>query len=150
MTYLNLLLFFPFAALARSNSETEHGRIACASIEHTSKVPQEIEAIGVFFPTEIENAKAAIMSIDYVNNETLLLGTSVNFHAADDHEIENNATSKGYSLTYFYLNVSQVHNVQITIDYHFPKAKEGGMMMCGSRRNYKLSDLLANKNEHGN
>jgi hypothetical protein len=145
MKYLAFLLLFPFATLACSTDPDDNELTPYATIVNSAKVAQEIEAIGIFVPSEVENAQASSMNIAYFNGEKLMLQTSINTDAADETDIKIDPNVKDYSISYFYLNMSQVSNVQVTVHYRFPPTKDGGMIMCGPMRNYKLSDLMANK-----
>ncbi len=136
---------FPLATFACSSAPDKNELIPYASILNPAKTPQEIEAIGVFVPSKVENAYASTVSIAYFNGENLMLQTSINTDLADETDIKIDPSVKGYSISYFYLNMSQVDNVEITVHYRFPPTKDGGMIMCGPSRNYKLSDLMANK-----
>jgi hypothetical protein len=145
MKYLAFLLLFPFAILACSTDSDINELTPYALIVNPAKVPQDIEEIGVFVPSEVENAKALSMNIAYFNGEKLMLQTSINIDVLDDTDMEIYQNVKGYSIAYFYLNMSQVDNVLITVNYRFPRTKGGGMIMC-EKRSYKLSDLMAKKN----
>jgi hypothetical protein len=77
-----------------------------------------------------------------------MLQTSINIDVADDTDMKIYHNVKGYRTAYFYLNMSQEDNVPVTVNYRFPRTKDGGMIMCG-KRNYKLSDLMVKKPNKG-
>lgn len=145
MKYLAFLLLFPFTIWACSTSSGANELVTYASIVDPTNMPNEVEAIGIFVPSEVEKAKASSISINYLNGETLMLQTSIGVNEANDWELQTNPDLKGYSIAYFYLNMSQVNNIQITVYYRFPDTKSGGVIMCGPMRNYKLSDLMTVK-----
>ena len=150
MKYLAILFLFPFSIWACSHSSDVNELVAYASIMEPTPFPKQVEAIGIFIPSEIDNAQASLMYINYVNEDKLMLKTSTSVSKASDWELESNPVLEGYSISYFYLNPSQVNNIQITVYYHYPKTKDGSIAMCGPVRNHKLSDLMAVKPNKAN
>ncbi|RXF01464.1 hypothetical protein D9981_08475 [Pseudoalteromonas phenolica O-BC30] len=145
MKYLAILFLFPFSIWACSDSSDVNELVAYASILEPTPFPKQVEAIGIFIPSEIDKAHASLMNINYVNGDKLMLQTTISVSKASDWDLQTNPALDGYSISYFYLNLSQVNNIQITVYYHYPKTKDGSIAMCGPVRNHKLSDLMAVK-----
>ena len=136
---VSLLLFFPLMSFACSNTAEQRELKSYALVLSKG----ELLEVAVYFPSEVEKAKASSTRVAYMKNNKVVLWVATMVETP--YQLENEPKFEGYSVSYLVVNAEKINEIELAVQYSFPTDVYGGVTMCGPVRNYKLSELLSEK-----
>jgi hypothetical protein len=132
----SLVSFYNFACSSEKKANEK--------IPFTSQITVLGESgVSVYYPSEVENAKASYAVISFGGTEERLF--TVPTDVKEPPDLENKPELINYSVSYFYIKSDMMDKAFITVHYRFPKTEDGGIIMCGPIRMHKISELAVKK-----
>jgi hypothetical protein len=99
--------------------------------------------VSIYFPSAVEGAKYVGASVLYEKDGRSIFSIPVATH--DPTGYETSEAYKGMVATNISGENSELSKFSLFVNYRYPVKENGGMIMCGPEREYKIGELIHGK-----